>query len=107
MSVILWKILIVGIILAETMTVAFLGWRVLALMKRVKQVQEDRNAALKEWYKVQREKPILSELDKKMILNALKMPEYKGAIDEPTTHHYVRKAYRELKNKIKESMKDD
>ena len=86
---------------------AFLGWRVLGLIKRVKQIQEDRNSALKEWYKVQREKPSLTELDKKMILNALKMPEYKKAITEPSTHHHVRKTYKELKDKIKESLKGD
>ena len=118
MSVILWKIIIVSIILLETMIGAFLGWRVLGLMKRVKQVQKDRNDLLEERAKQSnklrlkgievneenKNKFILSELDKKMILNALKMPEYKAAIDEPSTHHHVRKAYRLLKEKIKESI---
>lgn len=43
MSVILWKIIIVSIILTETMIGAFLGWRVLKLMERVRLIQIDRN----------------------------------------------------------------
>ncbi len=119
MSVILWKIIIVSIILLETVIGAFLGWRVLDLMKRVKQVQDDRNKLLEERAKQSnklrlkgiemdaenKKKFILSDLEKKIILNALKMPEYKKAIDEPSTRHHVRKTYRELKEKIKESFK--
>ena len=104
MSVILWKIIIISIFLVIVMIGAFLGWRVLGLMKRVKQVQDDRNKALKEWYKVQREKPTLNELEKKMILNALNMPGYKKAIEDPGTHYNVRKTYKEMKEKIKESI---
>ncbi|MCK4815987.1 hypothetical protein KA005_09455 [bacterium] len=121
MSIILWKIIIVGIILLETVIGAFLGWRVLDLMKRVKQVQDDRNELIEERAKQSnklrlkgieideenKKKFILSELEKKMILNALKMPGYKAAIDEPSTHHHVRKTYRELKEKIKESLKNE
>ena len=117
MSVILWKIIIVGIILVMTMIGTFLGWRVLALMKRVKQVQVDRNELLEERAKQSnklrlkgiemdeenRKKFILSDLEKKMILNALKMPEYKKAIDDPSTHYNVRKTYRLLKERIKKS----
>ncbi len=104
---IIWKILILLILLLMFVICTFLGWRVLDLIKRVKQIQDDRDKALTEWYKEQRGKPSLTELDKKMILNALKMPEFKGAIDEPSTHHHVRKAYRDLKERIKESFKDD
>ena len=43
MSVILWKIIIISIILIETMIGAFLGWRVLKLMERVRLIQVDRN----------------------------------------------------------------
>ena len=48
MTLILWKIIIVSIILVMTMIGAFLGWRVLRLMKRVKQIQADRNDLLEE-----------------------------------------------------------
>ena len=106
MSVILWKIIIVSIILVMTMIGAFLGWRVLALMKRVKQVQADRDKALEDWYKLLRAKPMLDELEKKMILASLNMPEYGDAIKDPKTNFQVRKTYRDLKEKIKDSFKD-
>jgi hypothetical protein len=43
MTIILWKIIIVSILLIETVLVASLGWRVLTLLQRVKQIQSDRN----------------------------------------------------------------
>ena len=118
MSIILWKIIIVGIILLETVIGAFLGWRVLDLMKRVKQVQDDRNELIEERAKQSnklrlkgieideenKKKFILSELEKKMILAALKMPEYGKAIQDPKTSFQVRKVYRNLKKRIKESL---
>jgi len=103
---IIWKILILLILLLVSVISTFLGWRVLDLRKRVKQLQKDRDKALEDWYRLLRTKPMLDELEKKMILNALKMPGYKAAIDEPSTHHHVRKAYRELKEKIKESLSE-
>lgn len=131
MSIILWKIIIVSIILVETMIGAFLGWRVLALMKRVKDVQKDRNDVDDERRKQsdqlrqkgieidklveERNKLRLRELEslgglvkveKKMILASLNMPEYGNAIQDPKTSFQVRKVYRDLKEKIKESLKD-
>ncbi len=137
MSVILWKIIIVSIFLIETMAVAFLGWRVVRLMERVKQVQADRNE-LEEERRKQSDKlrlkgieidkmkkemcsdilfrtitdgekfigELLSDLEKKMILAALNMPEYGNAIKDPKTSFEVRKVHRDLKEKIKESLKE-
>jgi len=45
---IIWKILILLILLLVSVICTFLGWRVLELMKRVKQVQEDRDKLLEE-----------------------------------------------------------
>ena len=115
---IIWKIIIAGIILLMFVVCIFLTWRVLELMKRVKLLQADRNELLEQRSKqsnklrlkgiemdeVDKDKIVLSELEKKMILNALSMPGYKDWIDSPTTMHYVRKAYRNLKEKIKESV---
>ena len=42
--------------------------------------------------------------EKKMILDALKMAEHKKAIAEPTTYYHVRKTYKELKERLKESI---
>ena len=106
MTIILWKIIIVSIILAETMIGAFLGWRVLGLMKRVKQIQEDRDHALESWYQLLRAKPMLEKPERQMIIAALNMPEYGDAIKDPKTSFQVRKVYRDLREKIKESLKD-
>ena len=112
MTVIFWKILIVSIILAETVIIAFLGWRVLELMKRVKQVQDDRNKLLEsraDWEIEMRiiaaNKIALSDIERKMILAALNMPEYKRELAYPKTNFTVRKVYRDLIEKIKESLK--
>ena len=110
MSVILWKIIIVSIILVETMIGAYLGWRVLGLMKRVKQVQEDRNDLLEsrgEWEALWKEKILLSKPERQMIIAALDMPEYSDEIKDPKTSFQMRKIYRDLREKIKESIKDD
>ena len=144
MSVILWKIIIVSIFLVQTMIGAFLGWRVLGLMERVKQVQADRDKALEQmgeaiddaWKLSNKlrlkgiemdeikkkmcsdilfrtitdgEKfigELLSDLEKKLILNALCMPGYNSEMNEPKTLHHVRKTYRDLKEKIKVSFSD-
>ena len=106
MSVILWKIIIVSIILFQAIIGSFLGWRVVALIKRVKQLQEERNTALQEWYKVQREKPTLDAFEKKMILNAFNLSQCRGAMENPKTGSEIRKRYKALKEKLKESIKD-
>lgn len=106
MSVILWKILIVSIILAETMIGAYLGWRMLKLIKRVKQVQEDKFSVIEQWNEQKMHWIILSDLEKKMILAALNMLEYGKAIQEPNTNFQARKTYWDLKKKIKDSIED-
>ena len=120
MSVILWKIIIVGIILVMTMIGAFFGWRVLRLMKRVKLLQIDRNDLLEERAKqsnklrlkgiemdeMNKDKFILSKPERQLIIAALNMPEYGREIQDPKTNFQVRKTYRDLKEKIKDSLKD-
>ncbi len=49
---------------------------------------------------------LLSDLEKKMILAALNMPEYGDAIKDPKTSFEVRKVYGDLKEKVKDSLKD-
>lgn len=89
----------------------FLGWRVLGLMKRVKQLREDRNALIKELaeerdkYSDVEIKVALTALEKQMILNALDVPQYKGRVYDPKTKYIIREIYKELKEKIKESIK--
>ena len=95
---------LISMLLIEGVICAFCIWRVVELTKRVKYLQKDRDSALKEWYKVQREKPTLTVLEKKMILASLNMPQYKAAMDDPKTKHEVRKVYRELKGRLKESI---
>ena len=106
MSVILWKIIIISIVLFLVVVCAFCIWRVVALIKRVKQLQEERNTALQEWYKVQREKPTLDAFEKKMILNAFNLSQCRGAMENPKTGSEIRKRYNALKEKLKESIKD-
>ena len=101
---IIWKILILLILLLVSVICTFLGWRVLDLMKRVKQVQDDRNKAMEDWYRLLRAKPMLDELEKKMILAALNMPEYGKVMDDPGTNYQARKTYKQLKEKIKDSI---
>ena len=120
MSVILWKIIIVSIFLAETVIGAFLGWRVLKLMERVRLIQIDRNEMDEERRKLSnklrlkgieidnlnKKVPVLSDLEKKMILASLNMPQYKNTMEDPKTKYEVRKVYRELKERLKESIVD-
>ena len=70
MSIIIWKIIITGIIVTETIIGTFLGWRVLKLMERVKNVQADRNKMDEERRKQSNELRLkgieIDELKKKM-----------------------------------------
>jgi len=70
MNIIIWKIIIAGIIITETIIGTFLGWRVLNLMKRVKDVQKDRNEIDEERRKQSNELRLkgieIDELKKKM-----------------------------------------
>lgn len=109
---------IISIIILGMFTICvFLGWRVLELMKRVKQLQAGKIELLEERAKqsnklrlkgievdeINKWNFILSALERKMILNALNMPQYKGAIEHPQTNYEVRKAYKQLKEKVKAS----
>jgi len=60
MNIIIWKIIIAGIIVIETIIGTFLGWRVLELMKRVKLMQADRNRSLEIYTKSREENAKLS-----------------------------------------------
>lgn len=100
---IIWKIIVTILVLIQTSIGIYLGWRVLKLMKKVSMIRMDRNKALEDWYRLLRAKPMFSELEKRMILNALNMLSYRDAIKDPKTTHHVRKTYKELKEKIKES----
>lgn len=114
----IWKIIISLIFLLMFAVSAFLGWRLFWIKEKFKLLQSDRNELLEERAKQSnklrlkgieidesnREKFILSELEKRMILNALNMPQYKNAIEDPKETHVVRMAYRNLRARIKESL---
>lgn len=122
---IIWKLIITGIILFMLFVVAFLGWRVLRLMERVKLLQVDRNGALEIYNEtveknqklsnIIREKGIhidklkkgnfnISDVEKRIILNALNMGEFKDWIERPVTSFYTRKTYKALKKKLKKNL---
>ena len=107
-------------LLVAPIIAAYLGLRVLKLNKRVKQLQDDRNELIEERSKQSnklrlkgiemdekdKDKFILSELERKMILASLNMPEYGDAIKDPQTSFQVRKVYRNLRERIRESLKE-
>ncbi|MCK4815619.1 hypothetical protein KA005_07610, partial [bacterium] len=51
-----------------------------------------------------KERFILSEIERKMILAALNMSDYGDAIKNPKTSFQVRRVYRNLRERIKESL---
>lgn len=123
------KILALIIILAIMAIGLFFGWRVLELMKRVKQLQADRNELIEERAKQSNQlrlkgieidelkkeldkysdveiKVALTLQEKRMILNALEMSQYKARVQDPATRYFIRQIYINLKEKIKESIKE-
>lgn len=104
----IWNIIAVFIVLAITAIGIYFGLRVLKLRKMVEQLRIDRNILIEK--KAEREDDlksysvVLDDLERRMILNALSMPLYKKVIEDPSTQHHVRKTYRELKDKIKDSI---
>lgn len=100
------EILFVTFLLLSPIVAGYFTWRIFKLHKRIKLIEKERNTALEEWYKVQREKPTLTVLEKKMIIVSLNVPQYKNTMEDPKTKHEVRKVYRELKERLKESMED-
>jgi len=106
----------------------FLGWRVLGLMKRNKQLRTDRNELIEQRGKQSdqlRQKGIeidelkkeldkyseveikvaLTDNEKQMILCALDSPQHKAKVEDPKTNYFIREINRKLKEKIKESIK--
>ena len=48
----------------------------------------------------------LSGQEKRMILNALEMSQYKARVQDPATRYFIRQIYINLKEKVKESIKE-
>ncbi len=122
------KIFILIIILGMVSIGAFLGYRVLGLLKITKQLRTDRNELIEQRGKQSdqlRQKGIeidelkkeldkysdveikvaLTEFEKEMILSALDSPQYKAKVEDPKTKFFIREINRKLKEKIKESIK--
>ena len=57
--------------------------------------------------KLQETKMVLSQFEKKMILDALTCDEYEGKLHTPATKAFIRSIYRDLKIKIGLSIKED
>ncbi len=114
MTLILWKIIIVSIFLAWTMLCIYLARHTFKLKKSVELLRIDRNELIEKRERFHgaiafisnKEKNILSKPERQMIIAALNMPEYADAINDPKTSFQMRKVYRDLKEKIKESLKD-
>lgn len=109
MTLILWKIIIVSIFLAWTILCIYLARRVFKLKKSVELLRIDRNKLVEQRNKLRlREMEslgILSKPERQMIIAALNLPEYADAIADPKTSFQMRKVYRDLLEKIKESLK--
>jgi len=124
------KILILIFIFMITAIGVFLGYRVLGLLKIVKQLKAERNELIEERAKQSdqlRQKGIeidglkkeldkysdveikvaLTSFEKQMILSALDWPQYKAKVQDPKTKFFIREIYRGLKEKIKGSIKED
>ena len=116
------KILALIIVLVITSIGVFLGYRVLGLLKIIKQLRADRNELLQacteknieigrlnteldKYFDVEI-KVALTVLEKRMILNALNMPHYQLTVQDPKTNYFIREIYRKLKEKIKGSIKN-
>lgn len=130
------KLFILLIFLAVAAIGVFLGCRALKLQKINNQLEIDKNELIEEKaeqsdqlakqsdqlrlkgieidelkkeldkYSDVEIKVALTVLEKRMILNALDMPHYKLTVQDPKTNYFIRKTYNELKEKIKESIKD-
>ena len=100
----------------------FLGHSALKLQKKVKRQgaiiveltserakQSDqlrlKETELKKYSNVEIKVP-LTALEKKMVLNALDTPQFKGKVHDPKTKHVIRQIYGKLVEKIKESIKE-
>ena len=120
MNIIIWEFILIGIIVTETIIGTFLGWRVLGLMKRVKDVQADRNKMDEERRKLsnslrekgieidklEKERPKFGTLEKKMILVALNRPNIKAEMEKSHASYSMKGTYENLKQKIRDSFDD-
>ena len=130
------NLFIVVIFLVVAAIGIFLGCRVLKLQKINNQLQADRKELIEEKaeqsdqlakqsdqlrqkgieidelkkeldkYSDVEIKVALTVLEKRMILNALDMPHYQLTVQDPKTNYFVRKIYKDLKEKIKGSIKE-
>jgi len=116
------KLFIIFIFLAVAAIGIFFGFRVLRLTKRSEQLQVDRNELLRacaekdteidelkkelDKYSDVEPKIALSGQEKRMILNALEMSQYKARVQDPATRYFIRQIYINLKEKIKENIKE-
>jgi len=104
-------------------------YRLFVSLKKTKELREDRNELIAEKSKQSdqlRQKGIeidelkkeldkysnveikveLSGREKRMILSALDMPHYKALVQNPKTKFFIRELHRNLKEKIKGSLKE-
>ena len=114
------EILLVTILLLMPILAGYFAWRTFKLKKSVELLRIDRNELLEERMKQSnklrlkgiemdekdKERFILSEIDRKMILASLNMPEYGDAMKDPKTSFAMRKVYRNLRERIRESLKE-
>jgi len=123
------KTFVLIIILGMAVIGIFLGCRLLGSLKIIKQLKKDRNELIEERGKqsdalrrkgieielLKRElrkysnveiKVELTSREKGMILNALEMPHYQSLLQNPKTNYLTRETYRDLRIKIKESIKN-
>lgn len=121
--------IIVIIFLAIAIIGAFLISRLLDSLKIIKQLRKDRNELIEERAKQSNQlrqkgvdigelkieldrysdiepKVALTSREKRMILNALEMPHYQSLVQNPKTKFLIREIYRNLKEKIKASIKE-
>jgi|GEM_PF-5069010 len=123
------KTFVLIILLAIAGIGIFFGCRVLKLQKKNELLKLDRSDLIKERAKQSdqlRQKGIdigelkieldrysdvepkvaLTGREKRMILTALEMPHYQSLVHAPKTEYFIREIYRNLKEKIKESIKE-
>lgn len=104
-------------------------YRLVVALKIIRQLRTDRNELIEEKAKQSdqlRQKGIkidelkkeldrypgvesnvsLTSREKGMLLNALEMPHYQSLVQNPKTKFFIREIYRNLKEKIKESIKE-
>ena len=130
------ELFILIIVLGMAAIGIYFGCRVLKLKKRVGQLQADRNGLIEERNELKEErakqsdqlrqkgieidalkkeldkysdveiKVALTSFEKEMLLSALDMPQFKTRVQDPKTKFFIRKINKELREKIKDSIKE-